>query len=136
LAQLVQNFGVSAGGGLTPKPPPSVRHWSQFSKVNPKGPKTPQPTRDCSVNFTVCTANHFALGMNVYCSKYGKRTNVEYETRDDVLLRACASVPYFLVRPPKADILRRIADRTFSRKAGMLATERPKYPDNVSKRYT
>jgi hypothetical protein len=105
---------------------------SQCSKLNPEGPKTLQPTRDSSVNFTICTSHHSTLGMYVYCSKYNKRTSVEYETTDDVLLRACASLPAFLVSLPKADILRRTAGRKFSRKYGMLATERPKYPHNIS----
>jgi len=62
--------------------------------------------------------------------------NVEYGTTDDVLLRACTSLPAFLVNLPKADILRRIAHRTFSLKDGMLMRERPKHPDNVKKSYT
>jgi len=62
--------------------------------------------------------------------------NIDCGTTDEVLLRACAKLPAFLLSLPKADILRRIADRKFSRKDCTLMTELPKYPDNASKRYT
>lgn len=59
--------------------------------------------------------------------------NVDYGNTDNVLLRACASLPASLLDLPKADTLRRIADRKFGRKDRVLMTKIAKYPEKYQK---